>query len=175
MRDEPKHFLRAYFNGFAACYYPNTKMMTEHPLPDLGDWRGDHYKTSDESNSNYWLRLMFIEDDQGDDVLRLGMAIPRAWLADGEQPSIERAATFFGPMSLRFESKAKTGSITAVVEPPTRRTPKQTVLRFRQPEGKPIQRVEVNGKPWVRFDAKKEWVDLTGLRGATTVTAFYGN
>jgi hypothetical protein len=118
---------------------------------------------------------MFIEDDQGDDVLRLGMAIPRAWLADGEQPSIERAATFFGPMSLRFESKAKSGQITAVVEPPTRRTPKQVLLRFRQPEGKLIQHVEVNGKPWPRFDAKKEWVDLTGLRGPTTVTAFYSS
>ncbi|MGD0538869.1 MAG: hypothetical protein ABSC03_14645 [Verrucomicrobiota bacterium] len=175
MRDEPKHFLRAYFNGFAACYYPETKMMTEHPLPDLGDWRGDHYKTSDESNSNYWLRLMFIEDDQGDDVLRLGMAIPRAWLNDGEQPSIERAATFFGPMSLRFASKAKSGQITAVVEPPTRRTPKQVLLRFRHPEGKLIRRVDVNGKPWARFDVKKEWVDLTGLNGTTTVTAFYGN
>ncbi|MCZ7639832.1 MAG: hypothetical protein M5U12_29560 [Verrucomicrobia bacterium] len=72
LRDEIKHFLRAYFNAFAACYYPDTQMLCEHPLPDLGDWRGDHYKSSDEANSAYWLRLMFIEDDRGDDVLRLG-------------------------------------------------------------------------------------------------------
>ena len=69
-------------------------MMCEHPLPDLGDWRGDHYKSSDEANSTYWLRLMFVEDDRGDDVLRLGQALPRAWLADGKScPSSGRRPT----------------------------------------------------------------------------------
>jgi hypothetical protein len=200
LRDEIKHFLRAYFNAFASCYYPDTQMMCEHPLPDLGDWRGDHYKSSDESNSTYWLRLMFIEDDRGNDVLRLGMALPRAWLADGEKVAIERAATHFGPMSLRFESKANSGQITAVVEPlgdrglaepakaagpraaaefqpalSLRRAPKQILLRFRHPGEKPIQRVEVNGQPWTNFDAGKEWVELPKLKGRTTVTAFYVN
>ncbi len=173
LRDEIKHYLRAYFNAFASCYYPDTQMMCEHPLPDLGDFRGDHYKSSDESNSTYWLRLMFIEDDRGDDVLRLGMALPRAWLADGEKPSIERAATHFGPMSLRFESKAKSGQITAVIEPPTRRAPKQIFLRFRHPEARPIQRVEVNGQPWDKFDPQKEWVELPKLAAKTIVTAFF--
>jgi hypothetical protein len=73
MRDEPKHFLRAYFNALAVGYYPNTQMLTEHPLPGMGDWRGDHYKSSDESNSTYWLRLMFIDDRR--DHLYLGMAV----------------------------------------------------------------------------------------------------
>jgi hypothetical protein len=173
LRDEIKHFLRAYFNAFAACYYPDTQMMCEHPLPDLGDWRGDHYKSSDESNSAYWLRLMFLEDDRGDDVLRLGLALPRAWLADGEKVSIERAATHFGPMSLRFESQAARGRITAVLEPPTRRAPRQILLRFRHPEARTIQRVEVNGRPWDRFNADKEWVELPALTTSTTVTVFY--
>ena len=175
LRDEIKHFLRAYFNAFASCYYPDTQMMCEHPLPDLGDWRGDHYKTSDESNSTYWLRLMFVDDDRGDEVLRLGMALPRAWLADGQSPSIQRAATHFGPLSLRFESKAHSGSITAVVEPPTRRTPKQVLLRFRHPEAKPIQRVELNGKSWTKFDAGREWVELPKAEAGRpwTIVAFY--
>lgn len=172
-RDEIKHFLRAYFNAFAACYYPDTQMLCEHPLPDLGDWRGDHYKSSDESNSAYWLRLMFIEDDRGDDVLRLGLALPRAWLADGEAPAIERAATHFGPMSLRFESRAHAGQITAIVEPPTRRAPKQILLRFRHPEEKPLRRVEVHGRAWDQFDARREWVVLPALTNRTIVTAFY--
>lgn len=190
LRDEIKHFLRAYFNAFASCYYPDTQMMCEHPLPDLGDWRGDHYKASDESNSTYWLRLMFIEDDRGDEVLRLGMALPRAWLAEGERPAIERAATHFGPLSLRFESNVNSGQIAAVFEPgrtlappggegrgqgALRRTPKQILLRFRHPTEKPIQRVEVNGKAWDKFDSKKEWVELPKLEGRTTVTAFYAN
>ncbi len=173
LRDEIQHFLRAYFNAFASCYYPDTQMMCEHPLPDLGDWRGDHYKSSDESNSAYWLRLMFIEDDRGDEVLRLGMALPRAWLADGQKVSIERAATHFGPMSLWFESQANAGRITAVIEPPTRRAPRQVLLRFRHPDAKPLRAVEVNGRPWDKFNAGKEWVELPALTGPTTVTAVY--
>ncbi len=175
LRDEIKHFLRAYFNAFASCYYPDTQMMCEHPLPDLGDWRGDHYKASDESNSTYWLRLMFIEDDRGDEVLRLGMALPRTWLADGQNPAIEQAATHFGPMTLRYESKATSGSIMAVVEPPTRRAPKQVLLRFRHPETKPIQRVELDGRPWSKFDPDKEWVELPKAEAGRpwTIVAFY--
>lgn len=173
LRDEIQHYLRAYFNAFASCYYPDTQMLCEHPLPDLGDWRGDHYKSSDESNSTYWLRLMFIEDDRGDHVLRLGLALPRAWLADGQRPSIEHAATHFGPMSLRFESKAASGSIAARIDPPTRRPPKTTYLRFRHPEAKRLQRVELDGRPWDKFDPDKEWVELPSLSQPTTVTAFY--
>ena len=30
-------------------------MNTEHALPALGDWMGDHYKSSDESNVAGWL------------------------------------------------------------------------------------------------------------------------
>ena len=47
LRDQPKHFLRAYFNAFATSYFPDTRMMTGHALPQVGDWRGDHYKSSD--------------------------------------------------------------------------------------------------------------------------------
>ena len=173
LRDEIKHYLRAYFNAFASCYYPDTQMMTEHPLPDLGDWRGDHYKSSDEANSAMWLRLMFIQDERGDD-LYLGLALPRAWLADGQSPAIERAATRFGPMSLRFESQAASGRITAFLDPPARRAPKRTFLRFRHPDAKPIQRVEINGQPWDKFDPIKEWVELPRLAARTTVTAFCG-
>ena len=172
LRYEIKHYLRAYFNGFAACYYPDTQMMCEHPLPDLGDFRGDHYKSSDESNSNYWLRMMFIDDERGDD-LRLGLAIPRAWLADGSRPALENAATHFGPLDLRYESKAASGKITAVLTAPERRAPKRILLRFRHPEARQIQRVTVNGEVWNRFDQQKEWVELSGLKGTNTVVAFY--
>jgi len=101
------------------------------------------------------------------------LALPRAWLADGQTPAIERAATHFGPVSLRFESRANAGQITAVVDPPTRRAPKQILLRFRHPEGTPLRRVEVNGRPWDQFDARREWVALPALTNRTTVTAFY--
>ncbi len=171
MRDEIKHFLRAYFNAFAADYYPDTQMFCEHPLPDLGNWRGDHYKSSDEANSTYWLRLMFVDERAPD--LYLGMAIPRVWMADGAPVGIERAATRYGPMSLKFESRATKGEITAILDPPTRSSPERTFLRFRHPQEKPILRVTVDGQPWTRFDPKREWVELPPMKQRSTVTAYY--
>ncbi|MBM4085296.1 MAG: hypothetical protein FJ272_10945, partial [Planctomycetes bacterium] len=73
-RDDIKHYLRAYFNSFASAFYPEVRMCNEHCLPELGHPRGDHFKTSDEAQSTYWLRLMFV-NEQGDD-LYLGQALP---------------------------------------------------------------------------------------------------
>ena len=81
LRDEIKHYLRAYFNGFASAFYPEIRMCNEHSNPELGYPAGDHFKSSDEANLTYWLRLMFVRE-QGDD-LYLGQAIPRYWLAQG--------------------------------------------------------------------------------------------
>ena len=171
MRDEIKHFLRSYFNALAVGYYPNTQMLTEHPLEEMGDWRGDHYKSSDESNSTYWLRLMFV-DERGED-LYLGMAIPRLWLKDGSSPAIDRGASRFGPVSLRFESHAKDDYLEATLTPPQRRSPRHTFLRFRHPESKPMRWVTVDGKAWTQFDREKEWVQLPALAGRTVIRAGY--
>jgi hypothetical protein len=147
-------------------------MLNEHALPELGLHRGDHFKTSDEANSTYWLRLMFV-NEQGND-LYLGQAIPRYWLDDGKHPGIERAATEFGPMSLHYESKADAGQIKATLTPPTRNAPKTIYLRFRHPGGKKIAGVTVNGQEYTKFDADKEWVILQGdLQGPQEIVARY--
>ncbi|MFI5377948.1 MAG: hypothetical protein ACHRHE_01465 [Tepidisphaerales bacterium] len=171
LRDEPQHYVRAYFNAFAVSYFADTRMMTEHALPNIGDWRGDHYKSSDESNSTYWLRLMFVQE-RGDE-LWLGSAIPRYWLADGKEIAIYDARTYFGPMSMGMESAAAKGRITMTIDPPTRNPPKVIRARFRHPDGKRMVRCEVNGKPYDRFDAEKEWVVLRDLAGKTEVVAYY--
>ena len=171
LRDEPEHFLRAYFNAFAVSYFPDTRMMTEHALPNIGDWRGDHYKSSDEANSTFWLRMMFILE-RGEE-LWLGAAIPRYWLADGKKCGIENAGTYFGPMSVKYESGAAKGQIEMTVDPPRRNPPKRILVRFRHPEGRRMTRCEVNGKAYKRFDSAKELVVLTRCRKITRVTAYY--
>jgi len=172
LRDEPQHFLRAYFNAFAVSYWPDTRMMTEHALPNIGDWRGDHYKSSDEANSTFWLRMMFIEE-RGDQ-LWLGAAIPRYWLADGNKIGIENASTYFGPMSVSFESKISKDRIEVTLEPPKRNPPKKIYIRFRHPEGKKIARCELNGKPYKNFDPEKEWVVIDHIfERKTQIVAFY--
>jgi len=158
LRDEPEHFLRAYFNAFAVSYFPDTRMMTEHALPNIGDHRGDHYKSSDEANSTYWLRMMFIQE-RGNE-LWLGAAIPRYWLVDGKQCGIENARTYFGQMSVKYESKTSEGRIEMIIDPPRRNPPKRILARFRHPEGKSMTRCELNNRPYANFNPEKEWVML---------------
>jgi hypothetical protein len=171
LRDEPKHFVRAYFNAFAVSYFPDTRMMTEHALPDIGDWLGDHYKSSDEANSAYWLRLAFVME-HGDE-LWLGAAIPRYWLADGRTIGIRNAVTHFGPMSMMFESRAAKGEIEMTLDPPRRNAPRIIRARFRHPAGKKMTRCEVNGAAHVDFNPEREWVELQDCNQHTSIIAHY--
>jgi hypothetical protein len=164
-RDDVKHALRALFNAQAASYFPDVRMNTEHALPNMDDWRGDHFKSSDESNSCGWLRDLFVREEG--DSLWLGQAVPRGWLDSGIRCGMEHAATWFGPTSLLYSGGRS--EITAQVEGPRRNPPKQIRLRFRQPQERPIASVKVNGKPWKKF--KGEWVDLPGDIGRATVIA----
>jgi hypothetical protein len=158
--DKVKHFLRAYFNGLAAAYFPDIQMCNEHALPELGYPAGDHFKSSDEAQSTYWLRLMFVHENQGD--LYLGQAVPRYWLKDGKTIGIERAATYFGPLSFQVKPELQKNQITAVFDPPMRNAPKKIYVRLRHPESKMMQAVTVNGKAYNNFDASKEWIVLPG-------------
>lgn len=170
--DKIKHFLRAYFNGFTAAYFPQVQMCNEHALPELGYPAGDFFKTSDEAQSTYWLRLMFVHENNGD--LYLGQAIPRYWLSEGKDIGIERAATYFGPLSFKIKSQSDQGQITAVLNPPERNSPNNIYVRLRHPESKPIRSVTVNGKTYGNFDSNKEWIILPGnIRGAQEMIAHY--
>jgi hypothetical protein len=171
-RDDIKHYIRAYFNGLASAFYPEIRMCNEHSLPELGYPAGDHFKSSDESQSTSWLRLMFV-NEQGDD-LYLGQAIPRYWLADGSTIGIERAASHFGPLSLRYESHAAEGKVNVTLEPPARNRPKTIYVRIRHPQAKPLQSVLVNGKSYDKLDREKEWIILPGtLEGRQEIIAQY--
>jgi hypothetical protein len=171
-RDEIKHYLRAYFNAFASGFYPEIRMFNEHALPELGFPRGDHFKSSDEAQSTFWFRLMFV-NEQGDD-LYLGQAIPRSWLAGAGPVGIARAATHFGPLSLSITHSPDANKIEAVLSPPGRNPPKTIYLRLRHPQAKPIRSVTVNGLRHERFDPAREWVILPGdLRGVQSVVAQY--
>ncbi|HXG23968.1 MAG TPA: hypothetical protein VNJ09_05380, partial [Chthonomonadales bacterium] len=164
-RDDVKNALRALFNAIAVGYFPDVRMLTEHALPHMGDWRGDHYKSSDEANAAGWLRYLFVREEG--DMLLLGQAIPRDWLRPGSRCGIERTLTYFGLASVVYE--AATNRITAHVDGPLRNPPRQIRLRFREPGGRPLVHVTVNGKPWK--DMEGEWVRLPGNIGQAAVEA----
>ncbi len=171
-RDDVKHYIRAYFNGFASAFYPEIRLCNEHSLPELGYPRGDHFKTSDEAQSTYWLRLMFV-NERGRD-LYLGQAIPRYWLANGNRIGIERAASHFGPLSIQWESRVAEGIVKVTLSPPPRNRPETIYLRIRHPQGKLLQSVLLNGKTYDKIDREKEWIVLPGtVAGRQEIVAHY--
>ncbi|MCU0522778.1 MAG: hypothetical protein MUF84_19080 [Anaerolineae bacterium] len=170
-RDDVKTFLRAFFNGFASTYYPETCMLAEHALPTLADARGDHFKTSDEANVARYLRLMLVEE-HGQDLI-LGKAIPRAWLEHGKSVRVARALTYFGEMGYALRSLADEGVIEAEVSLPNRNPPKRAFLRLRHPRRESLRWVEIGGEPWGCFDAGNEMIDLPLEPGTMSLRAYY--
>jgi len=169
-RDDVKPALRALFNALAVSHFPDVHLNTEHALPEMGDWRGDHYKTSDEANACGWLRQIFVREE-GDELL-IGQAVPREWLKAGTSCGIERTATWFGPTSVLYTGGQD--EITARLAAPRRNPPGRVRLRFREPRERVIASVTVNGKPWKKVS--RDWVELPGDIGDAVVTArFVGN
>ncbi|MGH7489909.1 MAG: hypothetical protein ACREMY_30525, partial [bacterium] len=104
-------------------------------------------------------RNMLVHE-RDDGALILGMAVPRAWLADGKQIEVERCPTYYGNLSMTIASEANTGRITASVAMQGGTHPTELIVRLRHPEGKPIRSVSVNGRPWTEFDVAKEWIRI---------------
>jgi hypothetical protein len=171
LRDEPKHFLRGYFNAFASVYYPDICALVEHALPTLADNNGVWFKPSDEAQSAFWLRLMLIYESGNE--LNLAMATPRKWLENGKSIKIERAATYFGDMGYEIHSEVGNDRITMILEPPTRNAPEAINVRFRHPREKRMSKVFVNGKEWSDFDREKELVRLGKTTEKTEIIALY--
>jgi hypothetical protein len=166
-RDDVKQALRAMFNAIAVNHFPDVHMNTEHALPEMGDWRGDIYKTSDEANACGWLRYLFIREEG--DTLLIGQAIPRDWLKPGQICGLENAATYFGNTSITY--RGEPGKITATLNGPARNPPGKIRLRFRTPGARPITEVKVNGRVWKDF--QEDWVTLPGDVGSAAIVAAY--
>jgi hypothetical protein len=166
-RDDVKQALRAMFNAIALNHFSDVHMNTEHALPEMGDWRGDHYKTSDEANACGWLRYLFLSEDG--ETLLLGQATPRDWLNPAKECGVENAATFFGPASIVYHGEA--ARIVADLKGPTRNPPREIRVRFRTPGQKPLAKVTLNGRPWKKIEG--DWVLLPGKIGNAKIVAEY--
>jgi hypothetical protein len=176
LRDDVPCFLRHLMNnyagfvkkggGFIEGFDPRRKEY-EHSTPDS--------KPSGDSGSNGWFvkcfRNLLVMEQDG--ALWLARATPRAWLEQGKKIGVKNAPTHFGPAAYEIVSDADNGRINATVELPSRKAPKEVILRFRHPKAAPIKGVTVNGKPWTEFDKAKETITLEGLTGTVTVTAQY--
>ncbi|MBM3495800.1 MAG: hypothetical protein FJX72_15970 [Armatimonadetes bacterium] len=164
-RDDVKPFIRSYFNQLAPSI--NREDLSIYENPGASVWN----KTHETGHFLQQSRLMFVME-RGD-ALWLAPFVTNRWMQDGMAVAVEQAPTFFGDVGFRIVSHAAQGAIEATITPPTRRAPKEIVIRLRHPEGKPMRSVMVNGKPHRAFDAAREIVRLKPGRGVIVVRAQY--
>ena len=170
-RDEPELYIWMFFNALAACYREEVGAIVEHPLPVLGFGNSAPMKTSDQANAMKWLCWMFVYER--DDLLHLGRAIPRQWLAPGQDVYAEDVATRFGKVSIRYSCQEAPAAISARVDLVLRVAPSRLIVRFRHPQGAAIQGVTVDGRKHGAFHPGKGDVDITGMAGALEIVARY--
>lgn len=158
LRDQIPNFLRCFFNTLAAIADPQTLTFQEQTGEQLNMDGDQPHKTHEEGWFFHQLRgMLVLEMDQD---LYLAKGVPRAWLADGKQINVERAASHFGETSYRIESFSGQNRIEATVLPPRRNVPHSIFLRLRHPSEKRLRAVTVDGRPWSEFDPQKEWIRL---------------
>lgn len=135
------------------------------------------------TGNNYWtlphlysatqqlrlLRNMILREDG--DTLRIGDAIPRAWLEDGKVVKANQSPTRFGDVSFSISSHVSKGSIEVQLTPPARQTPKQIVITLRHPSFAPIRAVQLDGKKYTSFT--RETITLRSFDKPVTVDVFY--
>jgi hypothetical protein len=169
LRDEVKPAIRAFYSMMACAFSHSVFEPVEHR------WGWGQY-FGPPSTDGAWFELyrhMLIQE-RDDGTLLLLQATPRKWLEDGKRIRVERAPTYYGPLSLTVESRAGAAELCAAITMPNRRRPKVVLVRLRHPHGLPLRSVTVNGQDWREFDAAKEWVRIPDPSAASyTIRARY--
>lgn len=156
-RGEVKAFLKTYYNAFAGLADRETYTFWEHYCSSASP-----HKTHEEAwflMQTRW--MLYLEEG---DTLALLPAVPRAWLESGKSIRLENVASYFGPISLRVESRLDQGEIEARIECRSKRQPKAVRLRIPHPQRAPAREV-VGGV----YDAERESVCLRPFAGAARV------
>jgi hypothetical protein len=155
LRDDPKAVIRAFYSYMASGFSHSVFEPVEHR------WTHGQY-FGPPSTDGAWFELYrnMLIHERDDGALILGMATPRAWLADGRKIDVERAPTYYGDLSMTIVSHAATGHIDASVTMPINGRLRELLVRLRHPQDKTIRGVLVNGKNWTDFDTRKEWVRI---------------
>lgn len=106
------------------------------------------------------LRMMLLREEAGS--LRIGDAIPRAWLKTGSAVEVRDAPTSFGPVSFELRAEADGKAIRVRLDPPRRKPPLSIVVRPRHPDARAIRRVTSGEKTYERFTSDTVTIDPGG-------------
>ena len=156
-RNEIPAAIRGIYNGLVACLYPDVHALTE----EYHAWKhaaGPFYKAPDEARLVNRIRDSLVLE-VGDDLV-LGGGMPRRWLASGQGVQVNQMNTLFGPLAFSMHADRDAKTVVAHVTPPTRNPPKHVWLFVRLPEGEKMTSVEINGRPWTKFDPARQRIEL---------------
>jgi hypothetical protein len=165
--DEIKPFVRSYFNFITPQINKQNLTFWEDFTPDSGAWGSTE-------GSGYFLlltRIMLLME-RGEE-LWLAPLVTDQWLNNGMEVAVQDAPTRFGTTSYRINSFTDRGYIEAEINPPTRSSPKEIVIRLRHPQGKRIRAVTVNGAQHTAFDAARDIIRLEPATEKFYVKAHY--
>ncbi|MBI4166862.1 MAG: Tat pathway signal protein [Acidobacteria bacterium] len=93
------------------------------------------------------IRWMLVLEDSDEERLYLGRGVPRAWVASGDEISIQQAPTRWGRVRFNLTAKPDAKVLLAVLELAKPGAPREFRVTFRVPETMRLQTVTVNGRP----------------------------
>jgi hypothetical protein len=160
-RGETKLFLKPYYNTVASMADRQTYSFFEH-------FMGGPNKTHEEAWFLMQTRWMLWRENG--DTLQLLDGVPPSYLGQGKRIEVKNGASYFGPFSLRVESRMDQQRIEARVEFPTGRRPKRIDLRLPHPEGRKAT--------WVKggsYHSQTERVTIEPFEGRAEVVLDFGN
>ena len=163
--DDAPNVIRSVLNQYAVDIMPGEYTFREHTTGGPPD------KIYEESCFLERFRHMLVMEEG--DALWLARATPRAWLEQGKKIAVKNAPTHFGTVAYAIVSDAGNGRISATVDMPARKAPKEVLLRLRHPNASPMKSVAVNGKAWKDFDPLLEVVRLRDVKGTVSVEVSY--
>jgi pimeloyl-ACP methyl ester carboxylesterase len=178
--DAADQLVLSLYGSLAVAMTPNTFVSGE--AASVAPLAGTHFRSmylppNGASNAAFLqtLRSLLVHetrDREGAPTgLELGFATPRPWLRAGRRIAVRRAPTSFGPVT--YSLVARSDTIHATVDVPSRPAPKTLKLRVRLPRGQRVDAVTVNGTPLE--SSLGETIDLSGLAGRVEVIVRYGS
>lgn len=160
-RGEVKPFLLAWYDTMAAMADRDTYTFTEH------FFGASPHKTHEEAWFLMVTRwMLYLEEGR---TLRLLAGVPRAYLADGQVVAVDRAASYFGPLSFRVESHTAQNEIRVTVTCAGPRHPDTVEIRVPHPAGLRAKSVTAG-----TYDPATETVRLEHFTGSAEVVLRYG-
>jgi hypothetical protein len=107
------------------------------------------------------VRWMLVFEDEDEDHLHFGRALPRDWVASGKPVAILGAPTRWGRVDYHLETR-DANNLAAVINLPAKGPlPKELHVTFRIPVGRNLNSATVNGRPATFTGTHKDAVVIT--------------